>query len=155
MREVPEVVVNVVNYALVHQVSLTSTEYAKGVNEFIKGGLTELASVKVRPARVKESPVQLECKVLNIVELGQGGGAGNLVICEIVMIHIDKNILDPETQMIDQNKIDLVSRLGVIGMVVRLEHHFLRWLSQLELWELVLMVCPSIFLKVKCLLGII
>jgi len=112
VREVPEVVVNVVNYALVHQVSLTSTEYAKGVNEFIKGGLTELASVKVRPARVKESPVQLECKVLNIVELGQGGGAGNLVICEIVMIHIDKNILDPETQMIDQNKIDLVSRLG-------------------------------------------
>jgi flavin reductase (DIM6/NTAB) family NADH-FMN oxidoreductase RutF len=112
VKEVPEVVVNVVNYSLVHQVSLTSTEYPKGVNEFVKGGLTEIPSVKIKPPRVKESPVQLECKVINIIELGQSGGAGNLVICEIVMVHIDENVLDPQTQMIDQNKIDLVSRLG-------------------------------------------
>ena len=98
--------------ALVHQMSLTSAEYEKGVNEFVKAGLTEIPSVKIKPPRVKESPVQLECKVINIVELGENGGAGNLIICEIVMIHIDENIIDPQTQMIDQQKIDLVSRLG-------------------------------------------
>jgi flavin reductase (DIM6/NTAB) family NADH-FMN oxidoreductase RutF len=112
VKEVPEVVINIVNYALVHQVSLTSAEYEKGVNEFVKAGLTEIPSLKIKPPRVKESPVQLECKVMNIIELGQNGGAGNLVICEIVMIHIDETILDPETKMIDQQKIDLVSRLG-------------------------------------------
>jgi flavin reductase (DIM6/NTAB) family NADH-FMN oxidoreductase RutF len=112
VKEVPEVVVNVVNYSMVHQVSLTSTEYAKGVNEFVKGGFTEVPSLKIKPPRVKESPVQLECKVMNIIELGQNGGAGNLVICEIVMIHIDEKVIDPQTQMIDQHKIDLVSRLG-------------------------------------------
>ncbi len=112
VKEVPEVVVNVVNYALVHQASLTSAEYEKGINEFVKAGLTEIPSVKIKPPRVRESPVQLECKVINIIELGQNGGAGNLVICEIVMIHIDEKIIDPQTQMIDQQKIDLVSRLG-------------------------------------------
>ncbi|HET6991376.1 MAG TPA: flavin reductase family protein [Bacteroidia bacterium] len=112
VKEVPEVVINVVNYSMVHQVSLTSTEYPKGVNEFVKGGFTEIPSLKIRPARVKESPVQLECKVINIIELGQNGGAGNLVICEVLMMHIDEKIIDPQTQMIDQNKIDLVSRLG-------------------------------------------
>jgi len=74
--------------------------------------LTEIPSLKIKPFRVKESPVQLECKVLNIIELGQNGGAGNLVICEIVMMHMDESILDPETKMIDQQKIDLVSRMG-------------------------------------------
>ncbi len=112
VKEVPEVVINIVNYDLVHQVSLTSAEYAKGVNEFTKAGLTEIPSVKIRPPRVKESPVQLECKVMNIIELGQNGGAGNLVICEIIMIHIHEDVLDPETKMIDQQKIDLVSRMG-------------------------------------------
>ncbi len=112
VKEVPEVVINIVNYKLVHQASLTSAEYPKGVNEFTKAGLTEIASVKVKPPRVAESPVQLECKVINIIELGQNGGAGNLVICEIIMIHIQEDILNPETKMIDQQKIDLVSRMG-------------------------------------------
>jgi flavin reductase (DIM6/NTAB) family NADH-FMN oxidoreductase RutF len=112
VKEVPEVVINIVNYSLVHQVSLTSAEYEKGVNEFVKAGLTPIPSEKIKPFRVKESPVQLECKVMNIIELGQSGGAGNLVICEIIMLHIDENILDPETKMIDQQKIDLVARMG-------------------------------------------
>jgi flavin reductase (DIM6/NTAB) family NADH-FMN oxidoreductase RutF len=112
VKEIPEVVINMVNYDLVHQASLTSAEYPKGVNEFIKAGLTEIPSVKIKPPRVKESPVQLECVVKNIIELGQNGGAGNLVICEVVMLHIHEEILDPETKMIDQQKIDLVSRLG-------------------------------------------
>jgi flavin reductase (DIM6/NTAB) family NADH-FMN oxidoreductase RutF len=111
-KETGEVVINVVNHALVQQASLSSTEYPKGVNEFVKAGLTEIPSVKIKAPRVKESPVQMECKVRNIIELGQEGGAGNLVICEVVMMHIANEVLDPETQMIDQNKIDLVSRLG-------------------------------------------
>lgn len=112
VKEVPEVVINVVNYDLVQQASLSSTEYPKGVNEFVKAGLTEIPSVKVQPSRVKESPVQLECIVREVIELGQGGGAGNLVIAEVVMMHINEEVLDPETKMIDQNKIDLVARMG-------------------------------------------
>ncbi|HLG04050.1 MAG TPA: flavin reductase family protein [Bacteroidia bacterium] len=112
IREVPEVVINIVNYDLVQQASLTSTEYPKGVNEFVKAGLTQEPSVKIRPFRVKESPVQLECLVKDVVELGQHGGAGNLIIAEIVMMHIKEEILDPETKMIDQQKIDLVARMG-------------------------------------------
>lgn len=112
VRVVPEVVINIVNYDLVQQVSLASTEYPKGVNEFVKAGLTEEPSLKVRPPRVKESPVQLECIVNDIIELGTQGGAGNLVIAEVVMIHVSENILDPETKMIDQHKIDVVGRLG-------------------------------------------
>jgi flavin reductase (DIM6/NTAB) family NADH-FMN oxidoreductase RutF len=111
-KETGEVVINVVNYALVQQASLSSTEYPKGVNEFQKAGLTEIPSVKVKPPRVKESPVQFECKVRDIIELGTEGGSGNLVICEILMMHIDESVIDPQSQMIDQNKIDLVSRLG-------------------------------------------
>lgn len=106
-----EVVINVVNYDLVQQTSLSSTEYADGVNEFTKAGLTAISSEKVAPYRVKESPVQLECKVREVVELGNEGGAGNLVICEIVLMHIDENILG-EDGKIDQQKIDLVGRLG-------------------------------------------
>ena len=94
------------------QASLSSTEYPKGVNEFVKAGLTEIPSVKIRPSRVKESPVQLECIVREVIELGTQGGAGNLVIAEVVMIHIHESVMDAESQMIDQNKIDLVSRLG-------------------------------------------
>ena len=112
VKEVPEVVINVVNYALVQQASLSSTEYPKGTNEFVKAGLTEIPSVKVRPSRVKESPVQLECIVREVIELGTQGGAGNLVIAEVVMMHIADEVLDPETKMIDQHKIDLVARMG-------------------------------------------
>ena len=106
-----EVVINVVNYDIVQQASLSSTEYADGVNEFLKSGLTPIASDVVKPFRVAESPVQLECKVNEIIALGTEGGAGNLVICEIVKMHIHDEILD-ENGNIDPIKIDLVSRLG-------------------------------------------
>jgi flavin reductase (DIM6/NTAB) family NADH-FMN oxidoreductase RutF len=106
-----EVVINVVNFEMVQQTSLASTEYADGVNEFLKSGLTQIPSDIVKPFRVKESPVQFECKVNQIISLGTEGGAGNLVICEVVKIHIDEAILD-EDGAIDQYKIDLVSRLG-------------------------------------------
>ena len=106
-----EVVINVVNYDIVQQASLSSTEYPEGVNEFLKSGLTMLPSDMVKPYRVAESPVQMECKVNEIIALGNQGGAGNLIICEVVKIHIHENILD-DKNMIDQHKIDLVSRLG-------------------------------------------
>jgi hypothetical protein len=104
-------VINVVNYAMVHQVSLASSEYPQGVNEFVKAGLTQVESKMIKPFRVKESPVQLECKVNEVVELGTGGGAGNLVICEVVRMHIDDAVLN-EKGTIDQHKIDLVARMG-------------------------------------------
>ncbi|MFV8321535.1 flavin reductase family protein [Flavobacterium sp. LB3P21] len=106
-----EVVINVVNYDMVQQTSLASTEYADGVDEFIKSGLTPIASEVVKPFRVKESPVQFECKVTQVIPLGTEGGAGNLILCEVLRIHIDESILD-ENGAIDQHKIDLVSRLG-------------------------------------------
>ncbi len=111
VKEVPEVVINVVNYDMVQQMSLASTEYPKGVNEFVKAGFTPVASEMVKPFRVKESPAQLECKVKQVIELGEQGGAGNLIICEVVLMHIDEKVLDAN-QMIDPNKIDLVARLG-------------------------------------------
>ena len=106
-----EVVINVVNYDMVQQISLASTEYADGVDEFLKSGLTPIASEVVKPFRVKESPVQFECKVTQIIPLGTEGGAGNLVLCEVVRIHIDESVID-KNGAIDQHKIDLVSRLG-------------------------------------------
>ncbi len=106
-----EVVINIVDFSIVQQMSLSSTEYPDGVNEFEKSGLTMLKSDMVKPYRVAESPVQFECKVNDIIALGTEGGAGNLVICEVVKIHIDERVLD-ENQTIDQTKIDLVSRLG-------------------------------------------
>ena len=106
-----EVVINVVNYDMVQQTSLASTEYADGVDEFVKSGLTPIASEVVKPFRVKESPVQFECKVTQIIPLGTEGGAGNLVLCEVLRIHIDESVLD-KNGAIDQYKIDLVSRLG-------------------------------------------
>ncbi len=106
-----EVVINIVNYDIVQQASLSSTEYADGVNEFVKSGLTQLPSDIVKPYRVKESPVQFECKVNQIIALGTEGGAGNLIICEVLKIHIDEKILDADGN-IDQHKIDLVSRMG-------------------------------------------
>lgn len=111
IKEVPEVVINVVNYDMVQQMSLASTEYPKGVNEFEKAGFTPLASELIKPFRVKESPAQLECKVKQVIELGDKGGAGNLIICEIVMLHINEDVLDANKQ-IDPAKIDLVARLG-------------------------------------------
>jgi flavin reductase (DIM6/NTAB) family NADH-FMN oxidoreductase RutF len=106
-----EVVINVVNYDMVQQTSLASTEYAEGVDEFLKSGLTPVPSDIVKPYRVKESPVQFECKVTQIIPLGTEGGAGNLILCEVVRIHINEAILN-ENGTIDQHKIDLVSRLG-------------------------------------------
>src|SRR5690554_409836 len=111
VQNTKEVVINIVNYDIVQQVSLASTEYADGVNEFIKSGLTPVESDLVKPYRVAESPVQFECKVNDIIALGDGGGAGNLVICEVVKIHVSEDVLD-ENGAIDQYKIDLVSRMG-------------------------------------------
>lgn len=109
--ETKEVVINVVNYNLVQQVSLSSTEYPKGVNEFEKAGLTAIPSDLIKPFRVKESPVQIECKVLEVKEMGFEGGAANLIICEILRMHIDESILGPDNK-IDVHKIDLVARMG-------------------------------------------
>ena len=110
-KAIPEVVINVVNYNMVHQMSLASSPYAPGVDEFIKAGFTPLASEKVAPFRVAEAPVQFECKVNQIIELGQEGGAGNLIICEVVQLHIQEELLN-ENGLIDQHKIDLVARMG-------------------------------------------
>lgn len=110
-RATGEVVINVVNFDMVQQTSLSSTEYADGVNEFVKAGFTAIPSDLVKPFRVKESPVQFECKIQQIISLGTEGGAGNLIICEVIKMHIAENVLD-ENGGIDQHKIDLVSRLG-------------------------------------------
>ncbi len=106
-----ECVINIVNYDMVQQMSLSSTEYAKGVSEFVKSGLTPIDSLMVAPKRVGESPVQLECRVKEVVELGTEGGAGNLVICHIVQIHIDEKILDSNGR-VDPYLIDQVARMG-------------------------------------------
>lgn len=106
-----EVVINIVNYDMVQQVSLASCEYPKHINEFEKSGFTPVKSDMVKPFRVKESPVQIECKVLQIIETGQEGGAANLIICEVLCMHIDDKVLD-ENGRIDPNKIDLVARMG-------------------------------------------
>ena len=111
VKVVPEVVINVVNYDIVHQMSLASSPYAPGVNEFEKAGFTVLKSDSVKPFRVAESPVQFECKVNEVIELGTEGGAGNLIICEVLKIHIHDEVLD-SNGMIDQQKIDLVARMG-------------------------------------------
>ena len=111
VKEVAEVVINVVTYDMVQQMSLTSSPYPKGVDEFIKGGFTPVKSDFVKPYRVKESPIQIECKVVEVKELGQNGGAGNLVICEVLCIHISENVLN-DKQQVDQEKIDLVARMG-------------------------------------------
>ena len=106
-----EVVINVVNYDIIYQASLASSLYPQGVNEFLKAGFTMLASEKVKPFRVAESPVQMECKVKEIIELGIEGGAGNLIICEVVKMHINEKYIDKEGA-IDQYKLDLVARAG-------------------------------------------
>jgi len=111
VHEVKEVVINMVDYDMVQQVSLSSCDFPKGSNEFTKAGFTEEKATIVKPPMVKESKIKLECKVLEIKELGSEGGAGNLVICEVLVMHIDDSILD-ENSKIDQQKIQHVARLG-------------------------------------------
>lgn len=106
-----QVVINIVNFDIVQQVSLSSTEYPEGVNEFLKSGLTPIPSEIVKPYRVAESPVQFECKVIDIIALGKEGGAGNMIVCEVLKMHISEKILDTNG-VIDPVKIDLVARLG-------------------------------------------
>ena len=107
----PEVTVNIVSYDMVQQMSLSSTEYPREVNEFVKSGLTEMESTIVKPPFVKEAPVAFECKVNEVKSLGEHGGAGQLVICEILLIHIQDAILDAQGR-IDPNKLDPVGRMG-------------------------------------------
>lgn len=109
--ETMEVCINVVNSAIVQQVSLSSTEYEKGVNEFVKSGLHETPSLKIKPPRVKESPVSMECKVTEVKSLGDEGGAGNLVIAEVVLIHIDDSVYNADGK-IDPVKLDPIARMG-------------------------------------------
>jgi len=109
--EVPEVVINIVSYSMVEQTSLASCEFPKGTNEFIKSGFTQINSQIVKPPRVGEAPVSFECKVNQVIPLGEQGGAGNLVVCEVLLMHIDDLILDSEG-FIDPHKIDAVARMG-------------------------------------------
>ena len=108
---VKEVVINVVSYDIIQQMSLSSTEYAKGINEFDKAGFTMLKSDKIRPFRVAESPIQMECRVNEIKPLGMDKGAGNLVICEVLMMHVSEAVMT-DNNTIDQEKLDLVARGG-------------------------------------------
>lgn len=111
VKEVPEVVLNIVNYDMVYQMSLSSSAYPKGVDEFVKAGFNKLPSQMVKPFRVAEAPVTMECKVNQVIELGEQGGAGNLIVCEVLLMHIKEEILN-EKGVIDQGKIDLVARMG-------------------------------------------
>ncbi len=111
IKEVPEVVINIVSYAIVEQASLTSCEFPKGVNEFKKTGFTEVKSELIKPPCVGESPVSMECKVNQVIDLGSGGGAGSLVICEVLLMHIKEEVLD-EQGRIDPFKLDAVARMG-------------------------------------------
>ena len=111
VMEVPEVVINIVTYEMVHQVSLASCEYPKEMNEFEKAGFTSEPATLVKPPMVKESKVKMECKVIEVKPLGTEGGAGNLVICEVIRMHIDNSLLD-ENKKIDQRKIHHIARLG-------------------------------------------
>lgn len=109
--EVPEVVISIVDYDMVHQMSLSSCEFPRGTNEFIKAGFNELTATMVKPPLVKESKINMECKVIEVKPLGENGGAGNLVICEVLLMHIDDSLLDANKKM-DQRKIHQVARLG-------------------------------------------
>ena len=110
VKEIPEVVIHIVNYNMVQQTSLASTEYPRGVNEFEKAGFTPIQSVMIRPPRVKESPVAFECKVTQVIETGDGPGAGNLIICEVLLMHVSESVLT--NNKIDPAKLDVVCRLG-------------------------------------------
>ncbi len=108
--EVPECVVNMVNYPMIEQMSLSSCEYPKGVNEFVKAGFTEVSSDYVHPPRVGESPASFECKVIEVKEMGQKGGSGNLVICEVLKVHVGKSFF--KNGKVDTTSLDLVARMG-------------------------------------------
>jgi flavin reductase (DIM6/NTAB) family NADH-FMN oxidoreductase RutF len=110
--EVPEVVINVVNYGIVEQASLSSVEYEKGVNEFVKAGLTAVPSLMVKPPRVGESPAAFECQVNQVIPLGTGGGAGNLVIAEVLLIHVKAELLDESGKKVIPQRLDAVARMG-------------------------------------------
>ena len=116
VKELPEVVINVVNFEIVHQMSLASSPYSPGISEFEKSGLTPIPSKTIKPFRVAEAPVQFECRVNEVKELGHEGGAGNLIICEVLRMHVREDLID-EKGLIDQHKIDLVSRMGGDGYV--------------------------------------
>lgn len=120
--EVPEVVINIVTYDMVQQTSLASCEFPKEVNEFTKAGFTEEPATLVKPPMVKESKVKMECKVIEVKSLGNEGGAGNLVICEVLRMHIDDSLLD-ENRKLDQRKINHVARLGGDWYCVVNEHN--------------------------------
>ena len=111
IKEIPEVVINIVNYDMVEQMSLTSTSYDKGVNEFLKSGLTPIPSNKIRPPRVKETPVSFECTVSKIIELGDGPGAGNLILAKVELIHVNTKYLNNKGSL-DTTLLDLVGRMG-------------------------------------------
>jgi flavin reductase (DIM6/NTAB) family NADH-FMN oxidoreductase RutF len=110
--EVPEVVINICDYDMVQQVSLASCEYPKGTDEFIKAGFTKEAASIVKPPMVKEAKVKMECRVTEVKSLGEEGGAGQLVIAEVLVMHVDDNILNAEGTMIDQRKLNHIARLG-------------------------------------------
>jgi flavin reductase (DIM6/NTAB) family NADH-FMN oxidoreductase RutF len=112
IHEVPEVVINICDYDMVQQTSLTSCEYPKGTDEFLKAGFTKLPSTIIQPPRVREAKVQMECRVLEVKSLGDIGGAGQLVIAEVICMHVDENILNEEGSMIDQTKLHHIARLG-------------------------------------------
>ncbi|MGK0388243.1 MAG: flavin reductase (DIM6/NTAB) family NADH-FMN oxidoreductase RutF [Maribacter sp.] len=111
IQKTGEVVINVVNYNIVRQMAIAGVQYDTGVDEFVKAGLTPIASDLVAPYRVKESPAQMECKVRDIITLGEGGGAGHLIVCDVVKMHIAENVIDDKGR-IDPHKIDLMGRMG-------------------------------------------
>ena len=111
-KQIKEVVINVVTYDIAEKMTLTSLDYDKDIDEFIKASFTHLKSDLIKPFRVKESPIQFECKINDIISLGENGGAGNLIICEIMLIHIDQKILDDQSN-IDPKKVNLIGRLGL------------------------------------------
>ena len=111
IKEVPQVVINIVNYQMVEQMSLTSTNYDKGINEFVKSGLTPVPSKKIKPPRVKETPVAFECTISKIIELGNGPGAGNLILAKVELIHINTKYLNDKGYL-DTTLLDLVGRMG-------------------------------------------
>jgi len=124
--EVPEVVINICDYNMVHQVSLSSCEYPKGTDEFLKSGLTKIPSTKIKPPRVAEAKVQMECKVLEVKSLGEVAGAGQLVIAEVIHMHVDESILNSDASMIEQTKLHHVARLGGDWYCVVNEHNLFK-----------------------------
>ena len=150
--EVPEVVINIVDFDMVQQTSLASCEFAKGTNEFIKAGFTQEQATFVSPPMVKESKIKLECKVLEVKPLGTEGGAGNLVICEVLCMHIDESILD-ENKKIDQTKMNHVARLGGDWYCKVDEHNLFKVAKPNTQLGIGIDALPETILKSKILTG--